>query len=101
MEHYNYVKKKVRFPEFFPAIKDLVVDSGHVYVTTYQRKQGKSEFFIFDLEGKLVKKTFLPLKPLGNYFGVFFFPYCIKNNYLYQLIENEDTEQWELQRFSI
>ena len=101
MEIYNYVKKKVRFPEFFPAIKDLFVDSGHVYVLTFRREQEKSEFIIFDLEGKLVKKTFLPLKPLGNYCGVFFFPFCIKNNYLYQLIENEDSEQWELHRFPI
>ncbi|UCH96433.1 MAG: hypothetical protein JSV88_06170 [Candidatus Aminicenantes bacterium] len=100
MEHYNYVKKKVRFPEFFPAIRDLIVDNGHVYVLTYQRKQGKNEFFIFDLEGKLVKKAWVPLKDKG-FDGIFYFPYCIKNNYLYQLIENEDSEQWELHRFSI
>lgn len=101
MERYYSAKQRVRFPEFFPAILDLIVDSGHVYVLTFRRKQEKSEFFIFDLEGKLVKKTFLPLKSLGNYVGVFFFPYCIKNNYLYQLIDNEEDEVWELQRFSI
>jgi hypothetical protein len=89
----------VRFPEFFPAILDLIVDGGHVHVLTFRREQEKSEFFIFDLEGKLVKKTFLPLKPLGDYAGVFFLPYCIKNNYLYQLIDNEEEEVWELHRF--
>jgi hypothetical protein len=98
MNAYHYMKKKVRWPEFFPAIRDLMVDNGHVYVITYGRKHGKSEFFIFDLEGKLVKKTFLPLK---NYDGVALFPYSFKNNYLYQLIDNEDTEEWELHRFSI
>jgi len=101
MERYNSAKKRVRFPEFFPAIRDLIVDNGHVYVLTFRRAQEKSEFFIFDLEGKLVKQTFLPLKPLENYVGVFFFPYCINNNYLYQLIDNEEDEVWELQRFSI
>lgn len=101
MERYNYVKKRVRFPEFFPAIRDLIVDNGHVYVLTFRRDQEKSECFIFDLEGKLVKRTFLPLKPLGYFPDVFFLPYCIKNNYLYQLIDNEEEEVWELQRFSI
>jgi hypothetical protein len=97
MNAYDYMKKKVRWPEFFPAIRDLIVDNDHVYVITYRRKQGKSEFFIYDLEGKLVKKTWLPLQ---DYDGVALFPYSIKNNYLYQLIDNEDTEEWELHRFS-
>jgi predicted ester cyclase len=98
MDRYYLVKKMVRFPEFFPAIRDMVVDNGYVYALTYQRKENKSEFFVFDMEGKLVKKTFLPLY---IYDGVAFFPYSIKNNYIYQLIENEDTEMWELHRFSI
>ena len=98
MNAYDYMKKKVRWPAFFPAIRELIVDNGHVYVITYRRKQGKSEFFIYDLAGKLVKKTWLPLQV---YDGVALFPYSIKNNYLYQLIDNEDTEEWELHRFSI
>jgi hypothetical protein len=98
MNAYDYMKKKVRWPEFFPAISDMIVDDGHVYVITWQRKEEKSETFIFNLEGKLVEKTWLPLK---NYDGVVFFPYSIDNNCLYQLIENEDTQEWELHRFSI
>jgi hypothetical protein len=98
MDAYYNVKQRVRFPEFFPAILDLMVDNGHVYVITYQRKESQSEVFIFDLQGKLVKKTWLPLK---NYDGVYLFPYCINNNNLYQLIDNEEEEVWELQRFSI
>jgi hypothetical protein len=98
MGAYHYMKKKVRFAEFFPAILDIIVDNGHVYVITYRKKQGNSECFIYDLTGKLVKKTWLPLK---NYDGVTVFPYTIKNNYHYQLIDNEDTEDWELHRFSV
>jgi hypothetical protein len=98
MDAYYDVKQRVRFPEFFPAILDLIVDNGHVYVITYRRKENQSECFIFDLQGKLVKKTWLPLK---NYDGVYLFPYCINNNYLYQLIDNEEEEVWELQRFPI
>ena len=98
LDRYYLARRMVRWPEFFPAIRDLMVDNGHVYVITYGRKQGKSECFIFNLEGKPVKKTWLPLK---DYDGVAFFPYSIKNNFLYQLIDNEEEEVWELHRFSI
>jgi hypothetical protein len=99
MNFYDYAKKKVRWPEFFPAIRDLIVDNGHVYVITWRKKKQEHEFFIFDLEGKLVKKTFLPLQDYDD--GVALFPYSLKNNYLYQLIDNEEEEVWELHRFSI
>jgi hypothetical protein len=98
LDRYYLVKKIVRWTEFFPAIRDLIVDNGHVYVITYRRQQEKNEFFIYDLEGKPVKKTFLPLQ---DYDGVALFPYSIKNNFLYQLIDNEEEEVWELHRFSI
>lgn len=98
VDRYYLAKQIVRWPEFFPAIRDLLVDNGLVYVMTYGRKQEKSEFFIFNLEGKLVKRTWLPLK---DYDGVAFFPYSLKNDYLYQLIDNEEEEVWELHRFSI
>jgi hypothetical protein len=99
MNFYYYAKKKVRWPEFFPAIRDLIVDNNHVYVVTWRKKEQQHEFFIFDLEGKLLKKTFLPLQDYDE--GVVLFPYSIKNNYIYQLIDNEEEEVWELQRFSI
>ena len=99
MNFYEYAKKKVRWPEFFPAIRDLMVDNGHVYVITWRKKEQEHEFFIFDLEGKLVKKTFIPLQDYDE--GVALFPYSLKNNYVYQLIDNEEEEVWELQRFSI
>jgi hypothetical protein len=98
MNAYDYMKKKVRWPEFFPAISDMIVDDVYVYVITWQRKDEKTETYIFNLEGKLEKKTWLTLK---NYDGVVFFPYSIDNKYLFQLIENQDTEEWELHRFSI
>lgn len=98
MNFYNYAKKKVRWPEFFPAIRDLMVDNDHVYVITWRKREQEHEFFIFDLEGKLIKKTFLPLQDYDD--GVALFPYSLKNNYIYQLIDNEEEEAWELHRFS-
>lgn len=97
MDRYEMAKQRVRFPEFFPAIRDLIVDNCYVYVITYRRNNKKNECFIFDLDGKFVRKTFLHLKDLD---GVALLPYSIKNNSLYQLIDNEDNNEWELHRFS-
>lgn len=98
MRAYQYFKQTVRFPEFFPAIYDLVVDNGHIYVITYRRKENQSEFFIFDLEGKLVKRLFLPVAYRNP---TTFNPYTFSRNRFYQLIENEDEEEWELHAIEI
>jgi hypothetical protein len=48
---------------------------------------------IFNLDGKQLKRTFIPLRdtsPINTP------PFTIYNNHLYQLIENFDEEQWQL-----
>lgn len=96
---YLKMKKKYRFAEFYPAIRDLIVDNGHVYAITYLRKNKKSEVFIFNLEGQLIKKIFLPIHFDED--GLYPSPYDIKSNYLYQLMDNEGEDILELHRFSI
>jgi hypothetical protein len=91
---FEQFKNHIQFPDYFPAIRDIVIDEGKIFVLTYNRKDGKNEFFIFDLDGKLLQKKFLPIQTLN---GVSPYSYYIKNGKLYQLVENEDTEQWELQ----
>jgi hypothetical protein len=87
-------KNQIQFPDYFPAIRDMVIDEGKIFVLTYNRKDGKNEFFIFDMDGKLLRKKFIPIQTLNS---VSPYPYYIKNGKLYQLVENEDTEEWELQ----
>jgi hypothetical protein len=90
---FEQFKNQIQFPDYFPAIYDIVIDEGKIFVLTYNRKDGKNEFFIFDTDGKYLQKKFLPIQTLN---GVSPYPYYIKNGSLYQLVENEDTEQWEL-----
>ncbi len=83
----------IMFPEYFPAIKSFYVADGKVYVFTYNRDKDKNEVFIFDIKGKFLMKTLVPYAfkdPLDEY------PATIKKGKLYQLIENEDTEEWFL-----
>lgn len=86
-------KKIGILPKYFPAIRHLSVTDDTIYVQTYKKRGDAYEFFLFDLEGKLIKRLFLPC--VDRYFMVPF-PFTFKNNKLYQLAENEETETLEL-----
>lgn len=81
------------FPNYLPAVRSVTVKDKKVYVLTFKREGNKSELYIFDVKGKLLNRVFLPLKentPLT------YFPFYIKDGKLYQLVENEEEEEWEL-----
>ncbi|MCP4147935.1 MAG: hypothetical protein GY757_09300 [bacterium] len=90
---FEYLKKNVvKFSEFYPPIQLFFVSDGKIYVQTYLAEGETSEFFIFKGDGKFLKRVLLPYK---KRFGLFPFPFAIKNNIFYQLIETDD-EEWEL-----
>lgn len=91
---YPYVKNRLTFPGSFPAIKDFYVTNGKIYVLTYGRKANKSEFFILDLKGKLLKKVYLTLGSHEAGDGAVL--KTIVDDKLYQLLENGEEEKWEL-----
>jgi len=90
---YSSMKKMLRFPDYFPAIRDMVINNEKLYVRTYKKSWEKTEFFILDSKGKLLEKVFIPIyeRNRRNYYS-----YSICDGKVYQLIENEDTEEWEL-----
>lgn len=90
-------KKQIRFPTRFPGLNNFCISNGKVYVTTFKRIQEKSEIIIFDSKGKFQKKTAVPLKKKD----IYFFPYAIDNETLFQLVENEDEEKWELRVYPV
>jgi hypothetical protein len=95
LRKFNGAKKKkilklfeFRFPEYFPDIMDLSISDSMFYVKTYRNQNGKEEYIILDLKGKILKKVLLPeTSPKGYYFY---------NNGFYYLQENEEEEEWEL-----
>ncbi|MCP5108241.1 MAG: hypothetical protein GY950_32950 [bacterium] len=101
-----HFKNEIFFPDYFPAIQLFLVQDEKIYVLTYKKEAGKSEFVILDLKGKLLKKIFLPLDTGDEWFQYSLFKnvsrkisnptFTIKDGVLYQLIENPDTEEWEL-----
>jgi hypothetical protein len=89
--------KPIIFPDKFPAIAALMVTDGRIYVMTFKEKKTddnkKIEFLILGLDGKLLKKEFITVRYMNE---METYPFEIKNGKFYQLVENEDTEEWEL-----
>jgi hypothetical protein len=95
---YKYVyqqdKNRIKFPGYFPPIRDLLAADKRIYVITFYSKEDKKECYIYDsAEGKFIKKAFIPLAEKNVQE---LYPYTIKNGKVYQLMENLDEEKWEL-----
>lgn len=90
---YELLKDQIYFPKLFPAIRNLIIIGEKIYVQTYKQEGKQAEFYLFDLKGKLMKKLMLPVRDQSP---VLIYPYIIDEKKIYQLIENEDEEEWEL-----
>ena len=88
----NLIKKSGYFPEYFPARAFVVADSK-IYIPTYKKKAGKNEFVVYDTNGKLLKKVFLPFKDQTLLMP---YPWTVSSSKVYQLFDNEESEEWEL-----
>lgn len=85
-------RDRVKFPDYFPAIRNFTA-AENLYVLTYKEDGKYREMLVVDFNGKILKKLMLPVAendPLHLY------PYTVKNGKLYQLVDNIDTEEWEL-----
>ena len=85
--------KPLIFPDYFPVISDFFVDAGTIYVMTWKRENGSNEFLTYDMKGKIKKRLMIPIRyetDLSSY------PTMVRKGNLYQLVENEEKEEWEL-----
>lgn len=94
-QFYENIKSLFKFPKYFPSARTMAVADKKIYVLTNKKREGKNEFVIFDIgnRGKFLKKSMVPFKnanPLEPY------PFTISNGKLFQLVDNEETEEWEL-----
>jgi hypothetical protein len=97
-QYYESMKNMIQFSNYFPAIQTFLAADQKIYIQTYLKEEGGYEFFIYDLEGKFLKRLFLPVVYRNSLMP---FPYTIMHNKLYQLIENEGAEVWELHAVAI
>ncbi|MCP4220823.1 MAG: hypothetical protein GY765_39715 [bacterium] len=93
-KNFQLIKSMARFPDYFHAIRYFTVNKRGIYVQTYGDKAGKSEFYIFDMKGNLLKKAYIPFE---DDMGINIVPrHAIAGGNLYQLVYNDDTEHWEV-----
>ena len=85
--------ERTDFPDYYPPIQTCRLADGKIYVITYNRNRAKFKCILFDMEGKLIKETYIPLNMLGPNLAS---PFTIKGEKLFQLIFNYETENWEL-----
>lgn len=90
---YERMKQRIRFPAYFPVIHQFLTDDKNLYVLTYKQKDGKSEFFVFDKDGKMTKRAMVRFHKMDPHFPS---PYTINNGNIYQLVENLEDSEWEL-----
>lgn len=91
-KYYDMIKDEIVFPEYLPAIKNFRVADDKIYVLTYRREQNKSEFYILDLDGNILKKVLVPFEWHPAYYP----RYTVMNGKFYQLIKNKVMNKWDL-----
>lgn len=90
---YEWYKHNLVFPHYLPAIRSILTADSRLYVLTYKEVNNQDEFLVFDLKGRFLQTLLLPLHRTDT---LSIPPFTIAGGKLYQLIENEDTEEWQL-----
>ncbi len=90
---YDRFKNRIEVGKTYNAIRNFSISDGIIYVQTYKKSDQGTEVLLFETGGKFLKKRFVPIKDI-NIFD--YYPYAIHQKKLYQIVENEDEEVWEL-----
>jgi len=92
----------IKFYEFYPSFCNIELDDDKIYVFLYPDTNSQ-RVLILDLQGKLLDVSLIPfdVRRLEEYsFNSLLFNY-IHNGMKYYLIDNEETEKWELWRVKL
>jgi hypothetical protein len=99
---WNNFKNKMNFiyPDKFPLIQDILVTDDKIYVATFHRKNRERQFIVMDQNGSILNTLFLPIPRESSYLtkamGRDNRFYGIANQRYYYLIENPESEEWEI-----
>jgi hypothetical protein len=73
------------------------VSDKKIYATTSTKKDNLTEMLVLDLEGRLLKRLFLPLPSIQPQRGVLRYDlFTVARDRLYELVRNTATGRWEL-----
>lgn len=99
-DEYLMIKNMIKVPPTFPIIRSLIgleydYNKGNqgLYVITWNKKGPANICFLYDITGKLLGEILIEMKSATP---ILPFPFIIRNGMFYQLVENEETGDWEL-----
>lgn len=92
-QYWNLFKDNLEFPKYFPNLRQTIVSDGLIYMQTWRVEDGKSEIIIYDIDGNSVKNLMISLPDVELMSRN---PIAVHQNKIYQIVENIDEEQWEL-----
>jgi len=80
-----------------PLLHQYCVSDDKIYATTYKKKDNNTEMIVLDLEGRILRRFFLPLASIRPERGVLRYDlFTVSRDKLYELIQNRVTGNWEL-----
>ena len=80
-----------------PLMHQYCVSGDKIYVTTYKKKDDKTEMIVLDMQGSILKKIYLPMASIQPKRGVLRYDlYVVDQEKLYEVIKNGETGEWEL-----
>jgi len=92
-DSYEEIKERITYPGYFPEIRSFYLVDNKIYILPYEWKENALKFYIYTIEGKPLSEKFIPF---ALQYSMQPYPFAIQNDQLYQLIENESNEDWEL-----
>lgn len=92
------LKDRLEIDSHFRLIQFTNIADCKIYVSTFEKKNGDTLHLVYDKEGKLLKKVYLPMKFRSPTLA---FPMAFKNDTFYQLVDNDKNETWELHATAI
>jgi len=88
---------RFRYPDEYPPVNHMYLDGGRIYIRTNYREEGRFEYLILDLQGRLLRRTFvdptIPPQLMSQLMGIQ--RETIYRGKIYYLTENKDGD-WEL-----
>jgi len=90
---YEEIKERITYPDFFPEIRAFYVVDDKIYILPYEWKDDALKFYVYKINGEFLAETYIHL---AMKYSMQPFPFTIQNDKVYQLIENDTTEDWEL-----
>ena len=92
-DNFEQIKHQIVYPEYFPEIRDFKIADDKIFILPYEWNETGLKFYIYSVNGKFISEQYIPLALM---YSMQPYPFSIQKNRVYQIIENEETEEWEL-----